>query len=178
MTSYLLIDQGYFVFYRFYAIQQWYRHSHPDSDHDKMENDQEFLDMLKKRLLTSLEQLVKKEKIDWKNVFICCDGARSSLWRTQTLKTDYKSHRSAPSAIKFAFQYMEQHAQELKLNRGLHVLKNPNMEADDIVATSHAFLRESHPDAMITIIAVNCNGYNKCNDCNHRTYHSCFNSLQ
>lgn len=154
MSDVLLIDQGYFVFYRYYATEQWYKHSHQDSKFDNIEDDPEFQDMLKKRLLSSLEELVKKYRVNWNRVFVCCDGSRSLLWRTQNLKNDYKSHRSAPSGIGLAFRYMTEHTNQLKTTVGMNVLKHPQMEADDIVATCHTFLRKTSPESNIRIIAT------------------------
>ena len=32
MTNYILIDGSYFVFFRYHAILNWFRLSHPDED--------------------------------------------------------------------------------------------------------------------------------------------------
>ena len=154
MSHFLLVDQGYFVFYRYYATQQWFRHSHDVEEHGSMESHPDFLDMLSKRLLTSLEELVKQYGVDWSRVVVCCDGTRSLLWRTQHLKIDYKSHRQAPSGISQAFQLMTTHLKNLQETKGITVLKHSEMEADDIVATVHRYIRELSSEANITIIAT------------------------
>ena len=154
MSHFLVVDQGYFVFYRYFAIQQWFRHSHEAEEHAEMETHPDFLEMLSKRLLTSLEDLVKQHRVDWSRVIVCCDGTRSQLWRTKTLKDDYKSHRQAPSGIGHAFQVMTSHLTQLQESKGITVLKHVEMEADDIVATVHRYLRQHSSDDMITIIAT------------------------
>ena len=61
---FILVDTSYWIFYRYFAIMQWWKHAKPD-DHlfDNPYENEEFLEKFIKTFLESLEGFKKKQKL-------------------------------------------------------------------------------------------------------------------
>jgi 5'-3' exonuclease len=136
----LIIDLGYYNFYRFYATKQWYKSANPD---DKFEDgydwsqNEVFWNKFFKMFISTIEKYIKKFKID--KVIIAKDCKRCTIWRTLLFK-EYKANREE-NYKKTNFQggkvfkkSYEKIIPELLKNDNFKMIKCKSLEADDIIA--------------------------------------------
>ena len=58
MTNYILIDGSYFVFFRYHAILNWFRLSHPDEDFTKADRHPDFRNKFHKTFVGTYKQKI------------------------------------------------------------------------------------------------------------------------
>jgi 5'-3' exonuclease len=158
--TFMLIDTSYWIFYRYYAILQWWKHAKteealPENHFDSAE----FVEKFTKTFLESLELLKKKLKLRAKDTILTTlavrDCPRKNIWRHK-LYPHYKETRSQDNAFNGApfFKYIYQNNNQKLHDAGVnHILQFPNLEADDIIAIVKLELRAKYPNAKIYIIA-------------------------
>ncbi len=143
-SPFLLIDLGYAMFYRYSATQVWYKHSHPE-EKDKLTKDykwyqnEEFIEKMKKMFVSDILTLAKKYKISKSNIIIAEDCRLKDNWRVPFF-SEYKSQRSEErekngwqGGPAFEIIVNEVIPEMIKTN-GIHHLKHPKIEADDIIS--------------------------------------------
>jgi len=155
---YILIDTSYWIFYRYYAIIQWWKHAKPE---EKLETDtdlsinEEFKDKFKKTFIESIKLLKKKQKFAKNEEFkiiAACDCSRKDIWRN-ALYENYKETRGNFVGSEF-FNIVYENDNELLKKAGVnHILKHAKMEGDDIIAVTKKMIREKYENANIYIIA-------------------------
>ena len=63
MSTYLLVDTSYTLFYRYYATMRWYNFAHPedkfDDDYDWIDN-QIFKNMFEKKYYEGFSKIIKQ----------------------------------------------------------------------------------------------------------------------
>ena len=104
----LLVDNSYNAFYRINATMTWFKLSHPDIDFNEefcWEENEEFLNKLRKMYLSSLNKIIKKHNIDSRNIYFCMDCSRKDIWRME-LYNDYKKNRSTNTNLGGIFKYI------------------------------------------------------------------------
>ena len=166
--TFILVDTSYWIFYRYYAILQWWNHANTEQPlpENHIENE-EFLEKFTKTFLESLTLFKKKlklhkERIKGQSNTIPCptiiavrDCPRKDIWRNK-LYEHYKGTRTQDNGFnggpffKFIYQNNNQKLFEAGVN---HILQFPNLEADDIIAIVKQDLRAKYPDSKIYIIA-------------------------
>ena len=158
--TFILIDTSYWIFYRYYAILQWWNHAKteealPENHFDSVE----FVEKFTKTFLESLELLKKKLKLRAKDtkltILAARDCARKDIWRHK-LYPHYKETRLQDKGFNGApfFKYIYQSNNQKLHDAGVnHILQFPNLEADDIIAIVKLELRAKYPDSKIYIIA-------------------------
>jgi 5'-3' exonuclease len=166
--TFILVDTSYWIFYRYYAILQWWNHAKTEQPlpENHIENE-EFLEKFTKTFLESLTLFKKKlklhkERIKGQSKNIPCptiiavrDCPRKDIWRNK-LYQDYKGTRPQDNSFngapffKFIYQNNNQKLYEAGVN---HILQFPNLEADDIIAIVKQELRAKYHDSKIYIIA-------------------------
>ena len=166
--TFILVDTSYWIFYRYYAILQWWTHAKTEQPlpENHIENE-EFLEKFTKTFLESLTLFKKKlklhkERIKGQSNTIPCptiiavrDCPRKDIWRNK-LYEHYKGTRTQDNGFnggpffKFIYQNNNQKLFEAGVN---HILQFPNLEADDIIAIVKQDLRTKYPDSKIYIIA-------------------------
>ena len=161
---FILVDTSYWIFYRYFAIMQWWKHTNPDIElFEDPYNTPEFLEKFIKTFLESLEGFKKKQKLHKQRskpatpctIIAARDCPRKEIWRNK-LYTLYKETRDKDDSFMGGpfFKHVYQDNNKLLYDAGInHVLKFPNMEGDDIVAITKKYLRNKYPDSMIYIIA-------------------------
>ncbi len=154
---FILVDTSYWIFYRYFAIIQWWGHSNPEKPLTNPYENEEFLEKFIKTFSSGLEGFKKKQKIHKKPTTIIAarDCPRKSIWRN-TLYPDYKGTREKGDEFGGApfFKYIYQDANKLLYEAGVNsVLQFPNLEADDIIALTKNYIRQKYDDAQIYIIA-------------------------
>jgi len=163
-NTFILVDTSYWIFYRYYAILQWWNHAKVDEPlpENHFEHE-EFLEKFNKTFLESLELFKKKLKLhkqSKKNALPCTiiaarDCPRKDIWRNK-LYENYKGTRSQDNAFNGApfFKAIYQNNNQKLYEAGVnHVFQFPNLEADDIIAVIKQELRVKYPNSKIYIIA-------------------------
>jgi len=161
---FILVDTSYWIFYRYYAILQWWNHAKTKQPlpENHIENE-EFLEKFTKTFLESLELFKKKQKLHKQRnksalnttIIAVRDCPRKDIWRN-TLYEHYKGTRTQDNSFNGApfFKYIYQNNNQKLYEAGVnHILQFPNLEADDIIALTKNHIRAKYPDAKIYIIA-------------------------
>jgi len=163
-NTFILVDTSYWIFYRYYAILQWWNHAKVDEPlpENHFEHE-EFLEKFNKTFLESLELFKKKLKLHKQpkkgalpcTIIAARDCPRKDIWRNK-LYENYKGTRSQDNAFNGApfFKAIYQNNNQKLYEAGVnHVFQFPNLEADDIIAIIKQELRAKYPDSKIYIIA-------------------------
>ncbi len=161
---FILVDTSYWIFYRYFAIMQWWKHAKPD-DHlfDHPYENAEFVEKFVKTFTESIEGFKKKQKLHKQRskpatpctVIAARDCPRTEIWRND-LYNKYKETRDKDDSFMGGpfFKHVYQDNNKLLHEAGVnHVLKFPNMEGDDVVAICKKYLRNKYPEARIIILA-------------------------
>ena len=162
--TFILVDTSYWIFYRYFAIMQWWKHTNPDIElFEDPYDTPEFLEKFIKTFVESLEGFKKKQKLHKQRlkpatpctIIAARDCPRKEIWRNK-LYNSYKETRDKDDSFMGGpfFKHVYQDNNKLLYDAGInHVLKFPNLEGDDIVAITKKYLRNKYPDSMIYIIA-------------------------
>jgi len=156
--TYIIVDTSYWIFYRYFALMQWWKHAKTDTELPENPYDcPEFVEKFIKTFTESIETFKKKQKIHKQHCHIIAarDCPRKEIWRNK-LYPKYKESRDKDDGFMGGnfFKLVYDNDNELILKAKIdYVLKYPNLEADDIVAITKNMIREKYPDAPIYIIA-------------------------
>lgn len=161
--NFILVDTSYWVFYRFHAILQWWKHVNPDENISNPYQNEEFINKFTKTFMSSIESFKKKFKLNKQrglpeipcNVIACKDCSRKEIWRNKFYKT-YKETREKNDTFIIGqfFKYVYSDDNKLLLNSGINnILEFPNLECDDIIALTKKYIRSKYPKSNIYIIA-------------------------
>ena len=168
----LIIDSSYFVFYRYYALVNYFKLSGKRSDFTDVVDDVEFLNKYKEIFERTVFDLIKKhfgiKKKDFdKNIqddviiLFAKDCYRGDIWRNE-IHPEYKKNRDQQKhKIPFdgrIFQYVNQDVIPTLITRyksNMNVIESCSAEADDIVAIICKSLYESIPYRNNVYVAEN-----------------------
>lgn len=146
MNSYLLIDTSYMVFYRYYAIRSWYKRAYPDSpDLDENIIKQKF----QERFIKGIEELSKKYKTPYNNIFFCCDCPQKEIWRKE-IYPEYKNNRKDDPDVSKAFTIFFEKIYTLIQEKNIKIFRCEHAEADDIAAIITKELQQENKITIIT----------------------------
>lgn len=172
----LFVDLSYFVFYRFFALVNWYRLSiegNGDIDIAHLHEDEVFLKKLGRICGEHMSKLQQRVGLAGKGerVFLATDCSRSTIWRHE-LFDGYKGARDA-QASKYnreVFAYIYNIVvPELVATRGYHVLSAESVEADDIIGVMKMRLRTRYPKLPIWILTNDRDYIQLCDEYTHIT---------
>ncbi len=153
-SNILLVDGGYYMFYRYFATLKWYTFQFKDKseiNHENIHEDENFLKAFYKHVKQDLEKLKKK----WKygdNIIFCKDSSRNSIWRYE-IDNQYKEGRVQSDTLntnmfKIFFEYLKE--------MGVGVCVFEGLEADDMVYIICKHLHQSNFQNKIVIITNDC----------------------
>ena len=152
MTNYILIDLSYFIFYRYFALIQWWKLAKPEEELGIPIDNPEFVEKFKKTFKEKLLDIKKKLKLKTAIVIGGRDCPRKNIWRN-TLFDKYKAQREQDDVFMggpfFKMAYTELLTPELCQA----ILYLDKLEADDCIALTTKRICEKDPDAHIYIIA-------------------------
>jgi 5'-3' exonuclease len=172
----ILVDTSYWLYYRFFALRNWYKKVYPtvvagnpnfDTEHDWLK-DQIFMDKYRKLFIENIKVLSKKYKTIMQNVVFCLDCSYKDIWRNSHT-TEYKANR--PESLKKkqfnsfnVFSYIKKdYLPILQVKYGIKILYNSRCEADDVIGQFAPFLIANGVPAVYII--ANDNDYMQiCND--------------
>ena len=151
-TQFLLIDGSYYMFYRYFALLQWWKHSHPDESLDEPVENLDFMERFKAVFIKKIPEIIKKLKLKNPIIIVGLDCPRKDIWRNEYFDK-YKGHRGMDASFKGGPVFKKIHEEEYFRKAGVHMcLKHPHLEADDCLALTVRNIRNVVPDALISII--------------------------
>lgn len=161
---FILVDTSYWIFYRYFAIMQWWKHAKSEIDlNNNPYDNEEFVEKFIKTFVESLEGFKKKQKLHKQRskpatpctIIAARDCPRKEIWRN-SLYNSYKETRDKDDSFMGGpfFKEVYQENNKLLYEAGVnHVLRFPNLEGDDIVAICKKIIRQKYPEALIIILA-------------------------
>lgn len=156
----LFIDGSYFIFFRYYAVLNWYRLQKKTTAVCDLLKEPEFVDKYKKMFEKNLVDLQKTHKTKWKNIVFFKDSPREEIWRNE-LYPDYKKDRDDKKdtfnkdIFKLTYNDVLYHMVD---KYGMQVYGYPKMEADDLIAIAKNLVRQKKPSLPVVIV-TNDNDY-------------------
>ena len=154
--NFILIDTSYLIFYRYFAILQWWKHAKPDIilPNNPIECE-EFVEKFVKIFTESIQTIKRKLKIHKQEnkIIAARDCHRKDIWRN-SLYPKYKENRYKDDEFMGGDFFKLVYNDNLLLKAGAdEILKFPNLEGDDLIAITKNLIRSKYPDACIYIIA-------------------------
>jgi len=151
--SFILIDGSYFIFYRYFALMNWWKHAKRE-DAPILENNN-FLDKFEKLFIEKIKEIKKKLKLKDAVVIAAKDCSRNHIWRN-TLYPAYKATRvydNQAESVGSCFKHV--YHTNLFQTAGCypHLLTHPGLEADDCIALFTKYISEKFTESTIYIIA-------------------------
>ena len=156
--TFIFVDGSYYCFYRYFALQQWWKNAYPDEPLDDPYQNEKFVEKFRKTFVDNLEQIPKKLKIHKEPVkpilIVGKDCKREHIWRNDIFK-NYKANRANGAEDGFMggpFFKMAYEEQLFQKGGAKAILKHPRLEADDCIALSVKYLLNKYPACKIYII--------------------------
>jgi 5'-3' exonuclease len=157
----MMIDTSYFIFYRYFAVFNWYKLSQKTPlDVPNILNDVLFMEKFVKLFEENLEKLRKKHLVPYENIIFVKDCIRDHIWRYKHYE-NYKKSRDERlttfngDIFKYCYSNLLPKLEEkLKVQSCEHNCS----EADDIIAVFTRYIRVNHVDTKM-IIVTNDNDY-------------------
>lgn len=157
--NFILIDGSYFIFYRYFAILNWFKLAKKDQIIDKdnpPEENKEFINKFVKTFHTKLTEIPKKLKINKSKtkpiMLIGRDCPRQDIWRMDLLKT-YKANRVYDDTFLGGPFFKKAYNDNLFQKGGAKtIFRHPKLEADDCLAILTKNILSKYPEANIYII--------------------------
>lgn len=150
------IDASYFIFYRFYALVQWWKVAKKDEPLDVPIENAEFVEKFRSTFVEKVKEIPKKCGINPKKtditLFAARDCPRTDIWRKEIFP-DYKANRNYEGFQGGPFFAMA-YADDLFSKAGVETtFMHPHLEADDCIALSVKQRLKNYPSSQIYIIA-------------------------
>jgi len=151
MQQFLLVDGSYYLFYRYFAMVQWYKHSHPGEVLVDPAENKDFMERFRAVFVKKFHEIVKKLKLENPIIIVALDCFRKDIWRRTLFKT-YKDNRVGHIPLSSVFHLLnfEKLFKEARVNM---VMRHPRLEADDCIALSIRNIRKICPSSKVYIIA-------------------------
>jgi 5'-3' exonuclease len=149
--KFLLIDGSYYIFYRFYALQLWWKNAHRDEELGVPFENEIFVSAFKSAFVNKFKEIPKKLKLGNCVTMIGKDCPRKNIWRMEHI-SEYKAQREYEDDFE-GKPFFKMAYNELYSNAGCNTfLKHDGLEADDCIAITVQHILEKYSDAEIYII--------------------------
>jgi 5'-3' exonuclease len=161
MMNYILIDTSYLIFYRYFALLQWWRVAHPDDDLGNPAENLEFKEKFVKQIVEAVDNIRRSLRLHSNRrqnppvkVLLARDCPRKNIWRNEYF-TQYKATREKDDDFMGGEFFKMVYRDKLLERTGADMILYENfMEADDIIAVTANYIKENHKgDYRIYIIA-------------------------
>jgi 5'-3' exonuclease len=144
--NYILIDGSYFIFYRLFALLNWWKLSHPDEPIGKAHNNTEFVDKFRTIIIRKIQEIPKKLGIDDPIIIVGKDCKRENIWRLN-FYPEYKQTRASyndTDDIQPGEFFKLVYEEDLFTQAGCHYcVKHSQLEADDCLALTTKYLLDT-----------------------------------
>ena len=158
--NYILIDTSYLIFYRYFALLQWWKVAKPEQELGNPVENPEFQEKFRKVMVESVETIKKNLKLHTNKrqspqvtVIAARDCPRLEIWRNQIYQ-NYKATREQDDTFMggpfFKMAYNENLLEKAGCNL---IIKENKLEADDIIAITVKYLKMLDSTEKIYIIA-------------------------
>ena len=161
MMNYILIDTSYLIFYRYFALLQWWRVAHPDDDLGNPAENLDFKQKFVKQIVEAVDNIRRSLRLHSNRrqnppvkVLLARDCPRKNIWRNQYF-TEYKATREKDDSFMGGEFFKMVYHDKLLEKTGADMIVYENfMEADDIIAVTANYIKQNHEgDYRIYIIA-------------------------
>lgn len=153
--QFILIDGSYFIFFRYYAILNWFKLAKKDQKLDKEnppEKNKDFIDKFIKTFDQKIKDIPRKLKINNSIILVARDCPREKIWRIKFLST-YKANRVYDDTFLGGPFFKMAYHNDLFIKAGAKRLFSfPTLEADDCLAILTKNILEKYPKSNINII--------------------------
>lgn len=151
---YLLLDTSYVIFYRYYALLQWWKMAKKDEELGDPNQNPEFIEKFEKTFLNCINIIKKKLKIHKEEVCVIAakDCPRTEIWRNQVY-TDYKANRVQDDTFMGGPFFKKVYTEKLLEKSGVnYIFRHKQLEADDVIAIMKTYIQNVDLNATIYII--------------------------
>ena len=160
----MLVDASYFIFYRYYAVYNWYKMQKRDDfdGHMVLANHPEFLTKFDKLFEKTFVGLTKRYRVPSRNVVFVKDCGRESVWRMPMFASYKKCRDDRLSTFDPAiFRHVYDNVlPSLAKNYGIQMYEYACAEADDIISVFCRKMQEMHATTERKIVIItNDNDY-------------------
>lgn len=170
-NSVILIDGGYYVFYRYFATFRWFSFKKKTFEIDTITENEEFITSFINHINNDLHKLCKKWKTTNDNIIICMDCPRSNIWRND-IYDKYKSSRT--QNINFNSKIFNVFYNFITDNN-IKKINFDRLEADDIVFLIQKNIKKYVKDKIVII--TNDNDYLQLVDSNIDIFNMQFKNI-
>lgn len=150
--NFLLIDGSYYIFFRYYALLNWWRFSGKAEEGKDAHVNEEFVNRFDSVFTSKIEEIRKKLKMKNCVTIVGRDCPRSEIWRMGILP-QYKGNRDKDGDFEGSLFFARAYMNKLFEAAGATVVKHDHLEADDCLALTARHILDTYPTAEITIIA-------------------------
>jgi len=153
-TNFVLIDGSYFVFYRYFALNVWWKNAKSGDKPDiSCNDDPAFIEKFKKTFESRIAEMNDCLGLASSIKLAAIDCKRADIWRNH-IYPDYKLTRTKDDEFGVSKFFKLTHDEKLFEAAGVDAtLMYQHLEADDCIALTTMHLRQTYPDAHIWIIA-------------------------
>ena len=155
-SAFIYVDASYFIFYRFYALIQWWKVAKKDEPLEVPFENPEFVDKFRSTCIAKLKEIPKKCGINPKktpvNLYVARDCPRKDIWRC-ALFPEYKANRNYDGFQGGPFFAMAYDEDLFQQGGATKVVRHPHLEADDCIAIMVKEQQKKDPTSSIFIIA-------------------------
>ena len=92
MPNFVLIDGSYYIFYRFFALLNWWKLAKKDDPLENPSENEEFKEKFKTTFKSKIKEMCKKLKIEDPIIMVGRDCPRAEIWRMKIFP-EYKGTR-------------------------------------------------------------------------------------
>lgn len=181
--KYILIDTSYLIFYRYFALIQWWKHAKPDIQLPTNPFEcEEFVMKFRKTMKDSITNIKRKLKLNKENCYIISarDCSRKEIWRNKFYNSYKKSREKDEQQFMGGdfFKLVYNNNNQMLYDIGIHTVVQFNqLEADDIIAILKNHIRNLNDKTDIYII-TNDHDYLQLIDDNTHIYNLRFQNLK
>lgn len=157
-SNIILIDGGYFIFYRYFATLRWYTFKNDNKiDIENLHTNTEFIEALENHAIKDIEKL--KKIWNTKNIVLCMDAPRYTVWRMDPNRLNfqcYKEGRNNEYVNKIVLKHLLPFLKEYQV---VKFIGEDCLEADDVIYLFSKKLLELEEFNEKIIIITNDNDY-------------------
>lgn len=149
IKNFIIIDGSYFIFYRYYALIQWWTF-YKNEKIENAFNNEEFFNKFKSSFVDKVKEISKKLKIENPIYFAAKDCPRKEIWRHSYIEK-YKANRLYDININndiSNFFEMVYNDKLFEIAGVKHVIEFSELEADDCIALTSKYILKQYKEQI------------------------------
>lgn len=164
MENIILVDTSFTCFYRFFAAKRWYSMALKEEfkaikniETYDWSKDEIFMEKYEKMFLEAIIKIVKKKVFNNSLIIFCRDPPQNEIWRNNEI-CEYKGGRQDLTKTNnfkpvFKYTYNKLLPKLEKENDNIMVIKESNIEADDVIALTTKYIKSNYNNKNIYIVS-------------------------